>query len=520
MKKALQLFLLSIFVVKFSLAQEHINVRNYGAKGDGKTPDTKSINQAISACRESGGGTVLFPSGTYLTGSFRLYSNINIYLDAGARILASPNLEDYDIMEGYESEGRTTSLIFAAHQENITISGRGIIDGNDNEFMAWDTLHPECCFTPSATRQGEVYQSSFPDGPSAVKLDKDNRPGALVTFIECANINIQNIQIVGAPNWCLHLACCNYAKLTGLLIKNSLLVPNASAIDISKCRNVIVSDCNLIAGDDGIAIGTCADGYCRQSAENIVVTNCNIISRSAGIRIGWSNDNIRNCSFQNLFIESNRGIGIFVRHDEIVENLIFSGIIIKTRLHTGWWGNGEPIHISQIPLGKMHGLSSEGKKPGIIRNIQFSNIIIEAEHGNVIYGHDSGTIYDIFFQNIQMTFKTSPLNERFGGNFDLRPAFSNDYGIFKHDIPALFSKNCNNLNINGFTLKMEEGLPDFVTHGIHCLDFENISLTNFSFNTSGKFQNPIIFLERGKGIITKDLNIDKRFKSIRKVDCF
>ena len=460
------------------------NIRDFGAAGDGATLDTAAITQAIAACVKAGGGTVVVPAGTFLTGTLRLESDIHLRLEAGARLLASPRLEDYSNMDAYQSEGRTKTLIYSAHAKNIAITGLGIIDGNDQAFIDWDQLHTECCYDPKFTRQGPGYAANFPafpDGPARMRGGKEaNRPGALLMFIDCENIRVDGIEIVGAPNWCLHLALCDHVRLTGLLVANNLLVPNAGAIDVSKCSNVVIANCDLTSGDDGISIATCADGFGRKVAENFVVSNCTIVSRSAGIRIGWSDDNIQNCTFQNLVITANRGIGIFARHDEVIQNLIFSDIVIKTRLHTGWWGSGDPVHISQIPLGTLHGLSSVGKKPGAIRHIQFNNLIVESEQGMVVYAFDAGAISDVTFRNIHMLFKRSPLHERYGGNFDLRPAFKNEYGVFAHDIPALYALNCRGLTIDGFDLKWEDGLPAFVTDGIHAEHFEDLTIRDFN----------------------------------------
>jgi len=460
------------------------NIRDFGAAGDGSALDTAAITQAIAACVKAGGGTVVVPAGTFLTGTFRLESNVHLQLEAGARLLASPRLEDYSNMDAYQSEGRTKALIYAAHAKNIAITGFGIIDGNDRAFMDWDQMHTECCYDPKFTRQGPGYAANFPafpDGPARMRGGKEaNRPGALLMFIDCENIRVDGIEIVRAPNWCLHLALCDHVRLTGLLVANNLLVPNAGAIDVSKCSNVVIANCDLSSGDDGISIATCADGFGRKVAENVVVSNCTIVSRSAGIRVGWSTDNIQNCTFENLVITANRGIGIFARHDEVIQNLVFSNIVIRTRLHTGWWGSGDPVHLSQVPLGSLHGLTSAGKKAGSIRHIQFNNLIVESEQGMVVYAYDAGAISDVTFRNIHMLFKSSPLHERYGGNFDLRPAFQDEYGIFAHDIPALYALNCRGLNIVDFDLKWEEGLPAFVTDGIHAEHFEDLMIRDFN----------------------------------------
>ncbi len=474
------------------------NVKDYGAIGDHISLDSRSIQNAINVCSKAGGGTVFFPSGTYLTGSLQLYNNITIYLDAGATLLGSPILSDYKNM-GRTSEGRNTSLIFAIGASNIAIMGRGTIDGNDSAFVDWDIIHPDCCFDPAYTRQGKNYVNAFPDGPSEIK--KSGRPGILITFIECQNVLISDITIRNAPNWCVHLACCDKANIIGVDFLNNLLVPNADGIDISNSKNINISNCIISAGDDGIAISPCADGFCKSETQNINVSNCTITSRSAGIRIGWAEKSIRKCNFQNLIIYSNRGIGIFAKHDEVIEDVLFNNIIINTRLHTGWWGIGDPIHISEIPLGTWYGVEQNLQNHGIIRNILFSDINIVSENSIILYGFHNAAIQHINFLNIHHYFKNSENNKTRGGNFELQPAFDNKYSVFKHDIPAFYAKNVMDLSIFQYVLDRDKNLPEFCTNAIFCEDFTDLKINGFtglSLNPGSKYA--VIHLKNGDNI--------------------
>ena len=113
------------------------DVRQYGAKGDGRTLDSPAINAAIDACAQNGGGTVSLPAGEYLCGSIHLRSHIELHLDAGATIIATEERGAYDEAEHfggpeYQDGGHTyfhNSLIWAEGQTNVSITGRGMIDG-------------------------------------------------------------------------------------------------------------------------------------------------------------------------------------------------------------------------------------------------------------------------------------------------------------------------------------------------------------------------------------------------------
>jgi polygalacturonase len=360
------------------------NVKDFGATGGGVTLDTMAINHTIIACHRSGGGTVFVPAGAYLIGTVELLDNITLHLDAGAVLKGSPNMADYRVLPR-RSEMRDTALVIALNARNIAITGRGVIDGNGEAFAEPGRPDLSRDFHARHTRQGEAYFSindQAEDGPIVHKV----RPGILVLFINCRDILVSDIKIVDAPNWCLHLACCEDALLTGLELQSSLLLPNSDGIDVSLCRNVRISDCNIEAGDDGIALSPCADGFGSGSEENITVENCIISSRSAGIRIGWGEHPFKNLFFNNIIIRnSNRGIGLFVRGKETIENVVFSNIFIETRFYKGkWWGKAEPIHISAV-----HELTPEVRL-GVIRNITFSHVIIEAEHGIVLWTAEPG----------------------------------------------------------------------------------------------------------------------------------
>lgn len=489
----------------FSLFGQPIyNIEDFGAKGDGATLNTEAINRAIRQCHQDGGGTVWFPAGKYLTGSFEILSNIELKLDAGCTVLASPNLEDYHDL-GVKSENRSLAFIYADSAENISISGRGVIDGNDMAFFNADSLGPEWFIDPSVIRQGQDFKVRFPDGP----LGERKRPGMLLMLIRCSNVVIEDVTVLNAPNWNIHLACCKYVDIHNINVRCSLMVPNASGIDVSQSQHIRISGCTFIAGDDAIAISPCADGFCNEEASDIVVTNCTMESRSAGVRLGWAQNDIRNCVFQNLVINGNRGICINARMGETIENVIFSDIIINTRLHTGWWGKAEPIHISQIKLDLPEEEKHYDEKNALIKNISFSNIIINSEAGILLYSYYPDAIQDIRFDGINMTMRPGKYLKYSGGNFDLRPTHDIKLAVFKHDIPAFYFKGTKDVSVNNFSLKMEGEFPSYYTNGIYGETFSGFRLSGSRFNMPTDDKNSSILLKNGDGV-----TIDPSIKSV------
>ncbi len=477
-----------------ALPSEYSNgcdVRSFGAQGDGEHLDTKAIQAAVDSCAERGGGVVHFGSGTYLSGSIQLRSNITLNLGPGARLLGSSDVKQY-LEIGRSSEDRSTALLWAIGAHNIGISGPGIIDGNGRAFIDRQNPHKTGAFNPKFTRQGaEVFRrfSQNREGP----LRMLPRPGVLVLLIECENIDFRQFHVVDAPNWCIHLACCKQAVLAGLDVRNSLLVPNADALDVSNCRDVRISDVYLEAGDDGIAISPCADGYCHQTAENITVSNAVIVSRSAGIRLGWSANDIRNLVFNNVIIrDSNRGIGIFVRGNEKIEHVLILNSIVETRLVDGdWWGMGEPLQVSVVPW-KLYG------EQGSVSDLRFVNVTATSQAPVLFYAAQPGRIHDVLLDDFSLRIAAGPLTALYGGNLDLRPVDPAERGITRYDVAGLKAENVDGLTMRNFRLNWGSAVPSFFRAGVEIERFRNLTVEGFT--GSGPAQAlPAIWLRRGTG---------------------
>jgi len=457
-------------------------ITDYGAVGDAKTLNTASINKALSACAKSGGGTAIVPPGTFRTGPIRMYANTTLHLEAGAVLKGSADLNDYII------NGQRYGLISATKVENIAIAGRGVIDGSGVKFMdmkktlAGSGNYGD--FDPKFTRQGKEYMApkfGTEDGP----VIPYERPGRLVAFSQCKNVLIRDITITDAPLWTVHLDRCIDAVISGVHIDNPLVVPNNDGIDLTSCSNVRISDCEISAGDDSIAISSVGDPRHYQilggdplgpgKTENITVTNCTLQSRSAALRVGYTGGDIKNCTFSNIIIrESNRGLLVNVRDEASVENVLFSNIIIQTRLHTGhWWGHGEPIQVSALAN------AADIKKLGQIKNVRFSNILAESESGIVVWGSKDSVIKDLAFDNVKVKIKNGPLSASYGGNFDLRTSGDLATAQFRHDIPAIYCSNVAGLKIRGFETEWEEGLPEYFSNSIFCENSSDVEIDGF-----------------------------------------
>lgn len=480
------------------------NVKDYGAAGDGRTLDTKAIDKAIAACVKAGGGTVVIPPGRFVTGTIRLFSNVELHLSPGAVLWASDNTNDYGMQQDYGfsgsgAGGKKLGIVFADRAENVSITGTGIIDGRSEAYMYTDSVQVSGEEDSKYTRQGMGYMNApggKPEAPVMWKGSFADRPGTQIIFHACKRVLVRDITIRNANDWTMDLNNCDDAKVLGISIDNNMSVPNSDGVDMYDSKNVIIADCDIRAGDDAIAV---------VSSSNVKVTNCNLSSRSCGIRIGYNgfnDNNSGNLLFDNIRIQgSNRGVGIFQRRKGDISDMLFSNMIIDTRLYPGqWWGHGEPIHISALP-----GIGS--KEVGKLSNIRFTNIIARGEQGIVLYGSDESTLSDIRFDNIQLTLVRGKLTDLYGGNFDLRAVNDPRQGIFKHDIPALFARHVSGLTVRGLDLRWDASLPSYFTSAIFCEEFSGLTIDDFRGHAAphAADSEAVISLRNGKDAVLRDI---------------
>jgi polygalacturonase len=286
------------------------NVRNFGAVGDGQALDTASIQAAIEACHQSGGGTVAFPAGEYVTGAIFLRSHITLRIDAGARLLGSQDPADYPVIPSrWEGASQPThaSLISGIDLEDIAITGRGTIDGRG---ALWWKMHRE-------------------------KTLRAPRP-RLICFEGCFNVSIEGVTVTNSPSWTIHPLRCTNVNVDKVTVINPYDSPNTDGINPDSCRYVHISNCYIDVGDDCITIksGTEKDGGEKRSAcENITITNCTMAHGHGGVVIGSEmSGDVRNVTIANcVFIGTDRGIRLKSRRGRggLVEDIRVSNLVMK-----------------------------------------------------------------------------------------------------------------------------------------------------------------------------------------------
>ena len=489
-----------------------LDVRDYGAVGDGKALDTASIRKAAEACRNAGGGTLLFPPGEYLTGQFDLYSNTTLRVASGAVIRGSTNMDDYAL-----PNGRHGPLIAVCDAENITVAGGGNIDGNGDAFMHLDQVRVGSSYDRALTRQEEAYLTEpehFADGPYEVAA----RPYRLIAFIRCRNVRLRDVSLTNSPFWNTHVADCDNVRISGVRIANNPMIGNSDGIHVTCSRNVIVTGCDIAAGDDCVAVTGFHVDYAGKetppdrACENVVVSDCIFSSRSAGLRIGAGPNDVRYVSANNIVMNAgHRGVVLWQRDGSTISNVQVSNMVVRSRLYAGqWWGQGEPIAVSSI-------LRDKDKPPGRIRNVCFANIMAESDAGIMVYGSPDSVIEDLAFENVRLRIVRSPLHDTHGGNFDLRPTRDRAMAIFKHDIPAVYARCVAGLTLRNVAVAWDDGLPEWFTSALHCEHFEDIEIDKLAAHQAHQGNDfPVVTLNDGRGAAVRNCRASKGTKTFLK----
>jgi polygalacturonase len=324
-----------------------LNVRDFGATGNGAAKDTAAIQQAIDRCAVFGGGQVHIPAGDYLAGSIQLRSDVTLRFEEGATLTGSPDEADYPITqvrwEGKWVQGHT-GLIYAIGAARIAIAGPGKIAG----------------YTPPHV---------LPNGMIPVR-----RP-VLIEFIRCSDIRLEDFSTSYERMWSIHPADCENVSIRNLTIRST--GGNGDGIDVDSCRHVRIEGCDIESGDDCISLksGRGSEGYLlHKPTEDVRIANCTfngLIFACIGIGSetsgGIRNVRIEQCRFKHarthaIYIKSRVGRGAFIE-DIVANDLDVAGTeggFLRLNLTT----SGKQ---DQNPVTGIEGIPSVG-------NLRFSNV--------------------------------------------------------------------------------------------------------------------------------------------------
>lgn len=458
-----------LFFLTHGLSASFYNVKDFGASGNGKAPDSHAINNAIEKAASAGGGTVYFPAGTYLSYSIRLKSNITLFFDNGAVLLAAypeknrgydaPEPNEFSAYQDFGHSHWQNSLIWGIGLENITITGTGLING--------EGLSREESRLPGV-------------GNKAISLKL------------CKNVTISNISL---------LRCGHFALLaTGvdnLTIHNVKVDTNRDGFDIDCCRNVRISDCSVNSPwDDAIVLkSSYALGFFRDM-ENVTITNCFVSGYDRGtmldgtflreepqapdhdfvtgrIKFGTeSSGGFKNITITNCIFERCRGLALETVDGGSLEDVTISNITMRDIVNA-------PIFLR---LGARL-RSPEGTPPGKMSRITISNLNVynaNSRFSSIISGIPGHYIDDVTLNNIRIVYQGGGTK----GEAEIIPPENENY----YPEPSMFGT----IPASGF----------FIRHT------RNIKLNNVAVKFINPDYRPLIWASDVQGLKIHDLDTD------------
>lgn len=448
--------------------KDTFNIVDYGAKPDGITLNTKSINDAIIACNKKGGGIVIVPKGVWLTGPVVLQNNVNLYVSTAAIVLFSDDFNQYPLVEANwegKKQMRNQSPISGEGLTNIAITGNGVIDGNgdvwrmigkdrltENEWKkkvasgGLVSADGKLWYPSEKTKKAheEKLNGVIENGKTIQDFEaiKDYLRPNLLVLNNCKKVLLEGVTFQYSPAWNLHTLLCEDLTLKNVNVKTQEYAQNGDGIDIESCKNVLVDGCTFDVGDDGICIKSGRDEEGRKRGkptENVVIKNSTVYHAHGGFVIGSEmsggakNIFVYDCKFmgtdKGLRFKTARGRG------GIVENIYCKNIFMKDIV-------GEAIYFDMYYFTKPPKPGEKVELPAVTEATpQFQNFYIE----NIVCN-------------------------------------GADKAIFIRGLPEMSIKN---INISDVVIKS--------TKGIEIFEAENIKLNNVTVQTAKT--NPVIYIE-------------------------
>ena len=379
-------------------AADVFNVKDFGAKGDGVTLDSPAINAAIEEAVANGGGQVYLPTGTDLSGSIRLKSNIDLHLSPGCVIKAAPaSMKAYDESESfggfpeYQDGGHTyfhNSLIWAEGANNVSITGHGMIDGEG--LTKHDT-----------EKAGIVQGGSIGTGDKSIALK------------QCRRVTLRDFTVYRGGHFAVIMTGCDLSTIDNLTIDT-----NRDGIDIDCCKYMTVTNCRVnTPSDDAIVLKSSYALKKPVLCEHIAVTNCNVTGYECGTlldgtyvpaKVGWvcgrfklgteSNGGYRNISLSNCTFMYSSGLAFEEVDQGVMENIVVTNITMS--------------HVHHYPIYITTGCRNRGPKevthPSSARDIQISNVVADdcdSLCSIIVTGLPEEPVRNVWLSNIRLQFR-------------------------------------------------------------------------------------------------------------------
>jgi alpha-L-rhamnosidase len=365
-----------------------------GAVGDGKTLNTPTIQKTIDRLAEKGGGTVVVPAGTFLSGAIYHKAGVNLHLENGAVLLGSANIDDYPSMptriEGHTQVWRP-ALVNADHCDHLRITGQGTIRGGGKPY--WDAFW---------TRRKADRNTNL-----AVERPRN------VFIRDSADVLLSGVSLRESGFWNLHLYRCRNATLEKLDIRTPPGAPSTDGIDVDSCQDVLIRGCYISVDDDNIALkgskGPRADRDADSPpVERIHITGCTFVHGHGVVTLGSEACQVKDVLVENCKVQDppDAAAGARANHRTV---------LVRLKLRPDTPQHYEQLHfrnitldchgdlISIAPWTQFFDLKGQPAPAQVVENVTVENITGTAGGFGRIAGPAKATLRNITFKDIHLT---------------------------------------------------------------------------------------------------------------------
>jgi polygalacturonase len=309
-----------------AIPPRQVDIRDHGAQPGGDILNTLAIAAAIRSCSEQGGGRVVIPPGVWLTGPIHFRSHIELHLEAGAELRFSQDPADYLPVVYQQRAGirchNYSPFLYAHRHHDIALTGSGVLNGQGAAWWPWKQAQPGMSSLFQANALGTPVEERIYG-----TLEAGVRPPFFQAF-DCKTILIEGVTFRDSPSWTIHPVWCDDLTIRAVTVLNPEKAPNTDGIDPDGCCNVLVEDCLVDTGDDGICLKSGRDRDAWESdrpCKNVLIRHCRVLSAHGGFVIG-----------------SEMSAGV---HNVLVHDCEFDGSDVGIRIKTRAGRRGSVTHV-------------------------------------------------------------------------------------------------------------------------------------------------------------------------------
>lgn len=405
---------------------------------------TQALQAAVDSAFAAGGGRVIIPRGTFLTGSIEWKSGVEIHLDAGARLLGSPHLKDYPALPPpfkvpLRDNYSWRALFYSYGAQKIALTGKGIIDGGGSaaDFRVHDP----------------IFWNKVENRPHGIYLR------------ECQDIRIEGVTLRNSAFWMVRLSDCSRVILRDLTIEN-LCNHNNDGVDFDKCSEVIVSGCRMACSDDALCFKSMTPGRC----ERITVTNCILLSHYNSLKVGTetagglSGLTVSHCLMGGIPSEPHRlepggrtrgfaGLALISADGAIIEDVVISHCVIR---HVK-----APFFLRLQNRGVRYWPGAPEKPvPGALRRVSIEGICVSdtTQLASSVTGLPEAPLEDIAMRGITLTLPGGLEPWPMSASVPEKPADYPDCNMFGEELPAtaLYARHVRKLALRDWLVREEK----------------------------------------------------------------